>query len=58
MTTMSEQSFNDIESLVLAMARAAADNGNRTELNDFIAELGLTEAVADIAESREGETLH
>ncbi len=32
--------------LVLAAARIATDNGHRTSLNDFIEELGLTEAVA------------
>lgn len=32
--------------LVLALTRMATDNGNRTELNDFIEELGLTDEVA------------
>lgn len=32
--------------LVLALTRLATDNGNRTELNDFIDELGLTDEVA------------
>ena len=32
--------------LILALTRLATDNGNRTDLDDFIAELGLTEEVA------------
>lgn len=32
--------------LVLALTRIATDNGNRTDLDDFIAELGLTDDVA------------
>jgi len=32
--------------LSLAMTRIATDNGNRTDLDDFIAELGLTDEVA------------
>ena len=32
--------------LALAMARTATDNGNRTDFEDFVAELGLTDEVA------------
>lgn len=34
--------------LSLAVTRMATDNGNRTDLDDFIAELGLTDDVAAI----------
>lgn len=39
--------------LVLAIARLATDNGNRTELNDFIDEFGLTDAVAALGDDDE-----
>jgi prevent-host-death family protein len=32
--------------LILALTRIATDNGNRTDLDDFIEELGLTDEVA------------
>ncbi|MGA9676016.1 MAG: type II toxin-antitoxin system prevent-host-death family antitoxin [Mycobacterium sp.] len=41
-----EDREENIGLLVLALSRIATDNGNRTELNDFIAELGLTDEVA------------
>jgi prevent-host-death family protein len=31
--------------LTLALTRVATDNGNRTDLDDFIAELGMTDEV-------------
>ena len=34
--------------LSLALIRMATDNGNRTDLDDFIAELGLTDEVAGL----------
>ena len=34
--------------LALALTRMATDNGNRTELDDFISELGLTTAVGEL----------
>ena len=38
---------------MLAIARLATDNGNRTELNDFIDEFGLTDAVAALGDDDE-----
>jgi hypothetical protein len=39
---------------VLALTRQATDTGNRTDLNDFIAELGLTDEVAALDDEDEG----
>jgi prevent-host-death family protein len=41
--------------LVLALTRMATDSGNRTELNDFIEELGLTHEVAALDDEDEDE---
>lgn len=42
--------------LALSLTRIATDNGNRTELDDFIAELGLTDEVAALGDDEhEGE---
>lgn len=41
--------------LALGLTRIATDNGNRTELDDFIAELGLTDEVAAIEDEDEDD---
>lgn len=41
-----EDREENLSLMALALVRTATDNGNRTELHDFIAELGLTDAVA------------
>ncbi|MBY0440946.1 MAG: type II toxin-antitoxin system Phd/YefM family antitoxin [Mycobacteriaceae bacterium] len=41
-----EDREENLRLLVLALTRIATDNGNRTELNHFIEELGLTDEVA------------
>lgn len=41
--------------LVLALTRMATDTGNRTELNDFIEELGLADEVAALDDEDEDE---
>lgn len=41
--------------LALTLVRTATDNGNRTDLDDFIAELGLTDQVAALDEDDEDE---
>lgn len=40
--------------LILALTRLATDNGNRTELGDFIDELGLTDEVAALDGDEDG----
>ena len=40
---------------MLALTRMATDSGNRTELNDFIEELGLTNEVAALDDDDEDE---
>lgn len=41
--------------LALALTRMATDNGNRTELDEFINELGLTDEVAALDDDNEAE---
>ena len=41
--------------LALTLVRTATDNGNRTDLDDFIAELGLTDEVAALDEDGEDD---
>ena len=40
--------------LVVALTRIATDNGNRTDLDGFIEELGLTDEVAALEDDDEG----
>jgi prevent-host-death family protein len=54
--------FQDLEDreenlalLTAALARLATDNGNRTDLDDFIGELGLTDAVAALDDEEDEE---
>lgn len=39
--------------LALALVRTATDNGNRTDLDDFINELGITDEVASLDDDDE-----
>lgn len=51
-----EDREENIALLALALVRTATDSGTRTSLDDFIAELGLTEAVgAALAEDDEDD---
>ncbi len=43
-----EDREENVALLSLALARMATDSGNRTDLDDFIAELGLTDEVASL----------
>jgi prevent-host-death family protein len=43
-----EDREENVALLVLAITRLATDNGNRTDLDDFIAEMGLTDEVAGL----------
>lgn len=45
-----EDREENLSLLALALVRTATDNGNRTELNEFIAELGLTDDVATLSD--------
>lgn len=45
-----EDREENLSLLTLALVRTATDSGNRTDLDDFIAELGLTEEVANLAD--------
>jgi prevent-host-death family protein len=40
--------------LALTLTRMATDNGNRTDLDDFISELGLTDEVAALEDDEDG----
>jgi prevent-host-death family protein len=40
--------------LALTLTRMATDNGNRTDLDDFISELGLTDEVAALDDDDDG----
>ncbi|MGC2377986.1 MAG: type II toxin-antitoxin system prevent-host-death family antitoxin [Mycobacterium sp.] len=50
-----EDREENVALLALAFSRLATDNGNRTELNDFIDELGLTEEVAALDDEDEDD---
>ena len=50
-----EDREENLSLLALALTRIATDNGNRTDLDDFIAELGLTEEVAAIEDEDEDD---
>jgi prevent-host-death family protein len=41
--------------LALTLTRMATDNGNRTDLDDFISELGLTDEVAALDDDDGGD---
>lgn len=41
-----EEREENVALLALALSRLATDNGNRTELDDFIEELGIADEVA------------
>ncbi|WP_176562325.1 type II toxin-antitoxin system prevent-host-death family antitoxin [Mycolicibacterium palauense] len=48
-----EDREENIALLALALTRMATDNGNRTELRDFIDELGLTDEVAALGDDED-----
>lgn len=45
--TLDEQAAEDAADLALVASRMATDNGNRTSLDDVMAELGITQADVD-----------
>jgi prevent-host-death family protein len=51
-----EDREENVALLALAIARLATDNGERTDLDDFIEELGLTEDVAAFDDDDCGES--
>jgi prevent-host-death family protein len=50
-----EDREENVALLILTLTRLATDNGNRTELDDFIDELGLTDEVATLDDDEDGD---